>query len=87
MESRHVTLRHWIESNFDPSARLHINQYLPDFMIRRLFEESHGGFTVSKDEFAAIMLDIGFCGRQTRNFDWVFNISDAEYKKVLRGLR
>ncbi|NTZ20915.1 hypothetical protein EXW96_26370 [Paenibacillus sp. JMULE4] len=76
-------LREWVIKNFNPLTRLHINQYVPDFMVRRLFE-SETGLVVSQDEFVKVMTDVGFRGRLTRNRDWVFNISDAEYQKVLR---
>jgi hypothetical protein len=84
MDRRHEVLRAWISENFNPMARVHINQYIPDFMLRRLFERSQEGFPVNQDEFVAAMNEAGFNSRQTRNKDWVFNISDAEYRKALR---
>jgi hypothetical protein len=79
-------LQDWIAKNFNPHTRVHINQYIPDFMVRRLFQ-SETGVAASQDEFVQAMLDNGFHGRQTKHHDWVFNISDAEYQKVLRRLR
>ncbi|MGG4397222.1 hypothetical protein ABEX25_23235 [Paenibacillus thiaminolyticus] len=76
-------LRDWIISNFNPMTRIHFNQYIPDFMVRRLFEKETG-ISVDQDEFVRVMTDLGFQGRQTKNRDWIFNISDAEYRKVLR---
>ncbi|MCY9733136.1 hypothetical protein M5X17_05095 [Paenibacillus alvei] len=77
------TLKPWIQNWFSPVTRVHINQYLPDFLIRRQFEQTFEGLTVSQEEFVEAMLDLGFTGRETRNGDWVFNISDNDYKKLL----
>lgn len=83
MDHRQECLRRWIAQNFNPLTRLQVNQYIPDFMLRRLFERSDGGFQVDQNEFVDAMDAIGFLRRQTRNRDWVFNISEAEYRKVL----
>ena len=79
-------LQEWICKNFNPITRVTVNQYIPDFMVRRLFK-SETGIDVSQDEFVEVMHRVGFYGRTTRNNDWIFNISDAEYRKVLRGLK
>lgn len=84
MDKRRNNLRAWLQNWFSPETRVHINQYIPDFMVRRQFEQTFQGVTVSQEEFVNTMTDLGFIGRKTKNGDWVFNISDAEYKKLLR---
>lgn len=81
------TLKPWIQNWLNPETRVQINQYIPDFMVRRQFEQTFEGLTVSREEFVEVMIDLGFTGRETRNGDWVFNISDGEYKKLLGRLK
>lgn len=81
---RQKVLREWIELNFKPALRT--NQYITDFMMRRLFENSVGGFTVAQDEYIEAMIAAGFIGRPTRRGEWVFNLRDTDYRKSLKQL-
>lgn len=80
-----MTIENWIAQNFDPITRVNINTYIPDFMVRRLFEKETGE-KINQEQFRFAMDAAGFIGRQTRNGDWVFNISESEYRKLLRRL-
>lgn len=85
MDKREEILREWIAKNFKPFTRTQVNQYIPDFMVRRLLKKEIG-LDVSQEEYAKAMLGVGFIGRQTKSKEWIFNISDAEYKSAFRRI-
>jgi len=75
----------WVKVNFNPTTRITINPFIPDFMVRRLFEVETG-VAVTREEFAAAMDCADFIQKQKPNGDLVFNLSEPEYRAVFRRL-